>query len=70
MKRLYSIVFFSALICGLLLNGCNSENEAQHKNSECDIIEFTDEVNSVNWETKGTNITVVYQVESKQLVVK
>ena len=30
------------------------------KNSECDILEFIDEDNLVNWEINGTNITAVY----------
>jgi len=79
MKRKYSLVFFSTMICGLLLNSCNSDKtESQEekdelnddpktvviKSSECDIIEFTDEVNSVNWEINDTNITAVYPAGS------
>ena len=79
MKRIYSLGFFFAMICGLFLNGCSSDNAATQgekdelnddpktvviNSSECDIIEFTDEVNLVNWEIKDTNIIAVYPADS------
>ena len=64
MKRL-SVIIFSALVCGVVLKSCGSENtelqeDVSVKNSECDMLEFTDEANSVSWEINGTNITAVY----------
>jgi len=68
MKRVI-VTIFSALICGVVLKSCglaNSESQEEKaasvivKSSECDILEFIDEVNSMNWEINGTSITASY----------
>ena len=66
-----TIIILIAL-CGAAYTGCSVENavskESQEekpvivpeKSMECDILEFIDEVNSVNWKINGTNITATY----------
>lgn len=59
MKRLI-IIIFSAFICGAVLKSCGSGAVVTVKSSDCDILEFIDEVNFVNWEINGSIITATY----------
>ena len=59
MKKFFVILFF-AIICGAVFRSCGSETVVTVKSSECDILELVDEINSVNWEINGTNISAVY----------
>ena len=62
MKKLILIII-STLICGIFLKSCDSEKslfQEPEKSSECDILEFIDEINSVIWEINGTDITATY----------
>lgn len=64
MKRII-VIIFSAFIAGAALKSCGLDTASQEpKSSECDILEFRDDVNSVEWDINGTNITATYPAGS------
>jgi len=62
MKRLV-LMIIPALICGMLFTSCGSTPTAA-KSSECNIIFFTDSLNSLadDWIIAGTNIIGYYLI--------
>jgi len=63
MRKIVLMIMIPALICGTLFTSCGS-TPTTAKSSECNIIFFTDSLNSLtdNWIIAGTNIIGYYLI--------